>query len=185
MPAARIWSTASAGPVVVSASTRSGLSESRLSAETSWFRVTTGSFAACWKVAVMSRATTRSPSPRVNTISLRLPESGTIRSARSTVTFLPSADGTVTGSLGVGVSARGSTRLAVVAAAAVFRAGAAAVEPPQAVAVVRVSTANSAPASRVRKRRTGGRSSPRTPLTCAFSCVFAVSVSGPTREGLV
>ncbi len=146
---------ASAGPVVDSAITRSGRSDSTLSAETSCPRVTTGSRAACSKVAVTSRATTREPSPRVNTISLRLPESGTSRSARSTVTFRPSAERTVTGRAGSGGPARGSTRSG--AAEAPFAGGEAVPsdEPWHAVAVrVRASTDSSAPASRMRKRRT-------------------------------
>jgi hypothetical protein len=151
-PASRIWSIASSGPVVVSASTRSGLRDRTLSAETSWLRVTTGSFSACAKVAVMSRATTRSPSPSVKTISLRLPESGTIRSASLTVTFPPSDDRTVTGSWGTGVSASGSTRSA---AASALAAGAPSGELSEEQAVtVSASTASSAPATRVRRRRT-------------------------------
>ncbi len=112
MPAARICSTASAGPVVVSARTRVGLRESTLSAETSCARVTTGSFLACSKVAVMSRATTWSPRPRVKTVSEREPVSGTIRSTLCTVTSWPSADRTVAGSLGAGRVAMGCTRSA-------------------------------------------------------------------------
>lgn len=112
MPASRIWSMASAGPVVVSASTTVGFSDSTLSAETSWARVTTGSFAACSKVAVMSRATTRLPRPRVKTISLSPPVSGTIRSVEATVTSAPSADFIVTGSCGRGAVASGSIRSA-------------------------------------------------------------------------
>lgn len=118
-------------------------------------RVTTGSFSACAKVAVMSRATTRSPSPSVNTISLRLPDSGTIRSASLTVTFLPSDERTVTGSWGTGVSASGSTRSAAVV---LLPAGSLSAEPPsseaQPAVTVSASTASSAPATRVRMRRT-------------------------------
>ncbi len=112
MPASRIWSIASLGPVVVSARTIVGFSESTLSADTSWARVTTGSFSACSKVAVMSRATTCRSKPRVKTISLRDPVSGTIRSVESIVTFVPSAESTVTGSFGAGAAASGSTRSA-------------------------------------------------------------------------
>ncbi|GAB2925527.1 hypothetical protein GCM10022245_67440 [Streptomyces mayteni] len=58
-----------------------------------------------------SLAATRSPSPRVKTISEIDPDNGTIRSAASTVTRSPSAEATVTGSAGVGAGPdSGSTR---------------------------------------------------------------------------
>lgn len=53
----------------------------------------------------------------MKTISLSDPVSGTSRSAEVTVTFVPSAESTVTGSRGAGTVASGSTRSARAAVA--------------------------------------------------------------------
>ncbi len=67
----------------------------------------------------MSRPTTRSPNPRLNTISAIEPYRlmGRMRLASVTVTSRPSADATVTGSTGVGAGSSGSTVLSTVAVA--------------------------------------------------------------------
>ncbi|SCF63646.1 hypothetical protein GA0115255_101025 [Streptomyces sp. Ncost-T6T-2b] len=185
MPASRIWSMASDGPVVVSARTIVGLRESTLSAETSWARVTTGSLEACSKVAVMSRATTCLPKPRVKTISLSDPVSGTIRSVESIVTSLPSAESTVTGSFGAGAPASGSTRSASAALLADADFGAESLPPPQPVrtrakATAAVSAAAALP--RAGRRRsavaTSGPAGPsvargRSPARCALGTVLS------------
>lgn len=169
MPASRIWSIASAGPVVVSARTTVGFSESTLSAETSWARVTTGSFSACSKVAVMSRATTCLPKPRVKTISLSDPVSGTIRSVEPIVTFLPSAESTVTGSFGAGAAASGSTRSASAELLAAF--GAEPSPPPHPVrSRARATAAVRAAPARPRTGRRPKAARPVSGLVGAKSC---------------
>src|SRR5690606_4186840 len=81
------------------------------SADRSWpLTVTSGRSRACSNVVDVSRPMTRSPSPRLNTISAMDPYrlTGRMRSTSVTVTVGPSADVTVTGRTGTGGGASGT-----------------------------------------------------------------------------